>query len=739
MDTTNNIFLRSQKDYVRDLDIIGNATTMAAEYLHIQTGKSIEECINFVKGQIDSTGLFPLKPIDLKGIDRLPTGDRYKCVRSFNDVLDNVIKTNSIIAPNMVIYDSPAVSTSCTAQYLDKKMALRNVVKVDGMLAKQRGDMNTFSFCNNEEYGIKILNNSISGSRASPHNPLYNKTGHSSLTATCRVLVSYSNSSVERFISGNRHYWSKDVVIENILSIISNTDYTKLENVIRNYHIEIPTVNQVMWVIKRCTKFYWINEVADKEIYEFISRLTDLQRAIFVYNGDLFNLAKLNDQLVRTIITEYITVNTDVNLTIDDADIIIKKSNADIKSLMGILCSHILAGGVIHDLRTSNPDDYILCAKAALHIHSVGVKYMDLFQTLFITDSPPPSIFEFPTSIRRNVVGSDTDSTMFTVQDWVSWYFKDGEYSDKRSKVSNTLCYLNSQVTAHWLALASRQMGVEDKNLYKLEMKNEYAFEVYMRANRAKHYATLMSSREGNVFKTPMIDIKGVSLKDSKVPKFIIMGAEIEFRNIMTDIMNNKGVSAYKIMQKIANLEHFIYNSLTEGKIDYLSSVNISPRGAYKLPMSSNYMHYDLYEKVLQFKYGAIAAPPYRAIKISTLLDKPKKVEQWILSLDVTIQESFFNWLSQFSDIDHETGQLEKPKKELNMLLLPYDIFANGLPPEFTCIIDKRSIIAELMHSLYIILEMLGFYLRNRCDTGLLMDDIPYRPEHGLPGGINID
>ena len=717
-----NIFLREEAQYVRNLDILKTATGLAADYLNLMTGKPLEECLTFVRNQIAWDGSFPVESIVVKGLQRLPNQDRVKVSESLDTVLKHIQSSNAILSPNFVIYDSAETNKSCTSKYVEDKMTERGKVKRMALQAQQQQDHATFAYCNNSEYGIKILTNSLSGAQASPHNPLFNKTAHSSLTSTTRVIVSYSNASTEKFLKGNRHYHSKDIVIENILAITKLTDYEKLRSVINKYDIYIPTAEELLVLVKRSTKFYWTNTAQDTQIYTLLTKLTALQRAAFMYVGDFFHLTIYNDALVRNFLTKMITRPAYCEFA--DPDAILKTADEGIVTLTGILCADILAGSSVNDIKQSSLINYNIYVGTIHHVSEVIAEYSDLLIALFVTDNVPSTIYNFPDSIRRCVVGSDTDSTMFTTQSSVEWFFGRLAFGHEADKIANVLCYLNTQVIAHMLASCSRQMGAEDKYLYKLEMKNEYGFPIYIRANRAKHYATLLASREGNVYKIPKNDIKGVGLKDSKIPRNIMVRLEKEINNVMMDLLGEKTIDIYPLMQRVANLEHNINNSLNSGSMEYLSTVNISAQAAYKNPMSSKYMHYDLWLKVFQGKFGVIEQPPYRAIKISTTLHNSTAMTNWLQELDTRISRPLLVWME------------ENKKTKFEQLLLPLELFENGVPTDFVSIINKRKIIAELLGGFYILFEMLGMFFKGKNATILLFDDIPYRQEYGLPGDI---
>lgn len=711
-----NIFLRGPDDYNRDLDIVSNAIKASATYLHLQTGKDMESCIAFVTNITSTGGELSLIPKQVKVVRKNAVGDRERALIGIDTLLTKVITDKDILSGNMVVYTSSDIERSMTSEYIEGKMANRSVIKKTGLDAFQISNTTLYALCNNREYVLKVLNNSVSGAHASPHNPLYLKTAHSALCSNCRIGVSYSNASTERLISGNRHYYNKDMVIANILAIINNTDFIQLEHIIAEYKLHIPTVAETLSVILRSIKFYWRNANWVMGISEFIEKLLPIHRVAFVYTGDLFHLSKFNPGLIHGFISKAVTRPDSLFIEFDGIpEEVVDNADSDVVALAGILCADLLAGSTPSKLKDNNYEGYVVYANTICNVNKVIDEYSDLLVTLFVTENVPGSINEFPASIRRSVVGSDTDSTMFTVQEWIEWYFGKLIFSDEADKVAAFLCYLNTQIIAHMLAMASKQMGVSNTNLYKLKMKNEFYFKIYMRANRAKHYATIQAAREGNVYKIPHIEIKGVALKDSKVPRLIMERLENEIKNIMTRITENRGVNIYSVMQRIVNLEHCIVNSLKSGEITYLSTVNVTT-------VATKLLHYDLWTSVYERKYGVIETPPYRGVKISTTLNKPRDMVKWLADMDPVTAEPMKIWLAKTK------------RTNLGMLLLPYELFAGGLPSEFSSLIDIRRIVTELMAGFYILLEMTGFYIKNKNSAILLFDEIIYRPEYGLPG-----
>jgi len=720
-------FIKDPKDYIRNLNIVEEANRATAHYLHLKTGKSFEECLKFVEDKIQNDERFRLKPIEITGLRQLPNEDRVLSKVSISTIIDILKRNNHIFSANMVMYNSSESKPSPIKAYITKKKKARKIVKKLGYEADQKKDTVLFQQCENAQKAIKRGIASISGAHISPHNPLFNISGHTSLTSTARVTVSYPNASTERFVSGNRHYWCKDVVIENILTITLNTDYSKLDALIEKYNIYIPTVDEVMDVILRSTQFYWYDEKGMAEIKALVETLSDSQIVSFVYTGDFYQFYTRNDELARSIFDSFLDNHVQLNNPTDEMlDDVVNKANSNVQALACKYCYMFFKGSTLSDVKKNSRENYITYAESILHIEFSLVKYSDLIKTLLTTDNLPPSIFRFPNSIRRAVIGSDTDSVMYTVQRIVIWYFGKLSVTPESVTLASIVNILNNGIIDHVIAQTLRQLGVADDDLFTLQMKNEYDFLIYARANRAKHYGTLMTSREGILFEVPKIELKGVGLVDSKILKEITSCLKKEMISIMNEIVANGKVKAFPIMHRISNLEHIVLQSLKERKITYLVGVNINMEEAYKDPKSSNYLYYEMWEDVFAEKYGHASSPPYRAVKISTIVTSKTRFTKWNKSIDSEIGNKLAEWMAK------------NEKDYLRQILLPMEIVSSGIPEELISLIDIRSTIADISKGFYILLEMLGLYFGNEDDTQLLSDRLPYDPRHGVVGDYHL-
>lgn len=104
--------------------------------------------------------------------------------------------------------------------------------------------------------------------------------------------------------------------------------------------------------------------------------------------------------------------------------------------------------------------------------------YKDFINVFFLTSLPASTAY-IPNMIRRTVVLSDTDSTIFSVDEWVKWYFGNYRFTDEGFAVAGSIMYIATQCIAHCLAIFSANMGVAKNKIFKLAMKPEFVFPVF--------------------------------------------------------------------------------------------------------------------------------------------------------------------------------------------------------------------------------------------------------------------
>lgn len=698
-------------EYKRDFGIVRTYVEDGARYIHQHTGKPLEECFEWVRKSISKGGKHELVSPKAYILDSEENGNRKKRVLPYSEYIMDAVRENKIVSPSMTTYIHPSKKKSILAAYTEEKLVIRSTAKKAMFIAEQEKNYAEETYQNCLQTSAKVGVNSLSGTFGFAGTILYNKTAHSSLTSNCRCASGNANSNNERFLAGNRHYWSAEIALNNIVNIINHTDYDAVQAVMERYGLVYPTVDNVLSAIYESVKYYWPNsEVEWAKVVRLVNTLSDIQRAAFLYTQDAYHLMMYNSEMMRTFITRMIH---QPRVGEEDVDKWMGLMDDDILMLASRLRSDILAGTSPKKLKVQDPEKYKLFVATVRNIIETVHAYSDLIQAFWATPNMPPSLAAFPSSMRRGAVLSDTDSTIFTVQDWTTWYKGELDFKSDSEWVAAVMVYFTSSVTIHILAIHSANMGVAREHLYTLAMKSEFAFPILALTPRGKHYYSYLGAREGNVYEVPKLDVKGVGLRNSKIPPNIRESSDNFIKHILDTTMKGEKLDIIQVLTSVADEEREIIGSVYKGEAKYLSVAKVKSADSYKNGESnSTYQSYLLWEAVFAPKYGHAPQPPYDCIKVNVDADRVSDLAAWIASIqDHQLAARFQNWLTQYD------------KKGLSQMLLPAQaVLVHGLPVEVIPGIDTRKMLNNIMDGHYLILESLGLYFRNKHITQLVSD-----------------
>jgi len=710
-----NPFILDTNEYVRDVNIFKHYVDDSASYLAHMTGKPYDDCVKFVITSLKPNGEFEFKDPKIHYLERGRNGDRERKVGKLSEYINSAVKENDLIAPTLTTYLSPEVKKSLLVDFIDGNVAARGKAKKEKFAAKLAGNKFLEDIKEKEQINKKLANNSLSGAHVSSSTVLNNKTAHSTLTSNCRSTSGYGNANNEKFISGNRHYWSADITRNNIISIINHSDYSAIEKAMCEFGLRHPSIEETIETVRYSTDLYWKTRSQQKRIDDLIRTLSPIERSAFVYTGDLYHLMKFNNDAVRIFITK---LSTRVNVVHPDPDSAIKKATDDICNFASMICADDLkkesTKEVINVKDVSGTPAYGIYASTVENIINVIDEYKNLIKAFWVTKNVPASVAYFPESIRRCVVTSDTDSTIFTVQDWVLWYSGSYAFDPVSNAVAAALIFLASQTITHVLAIMSTNFGIEKKRLFQIAMKNEFKFDVFTPTQVAKHYFALIGAQEGNIYSKYKSEIKGVHLKASNAPKLVMAEAKKLMLFVMNEILKEKKLSWDQILKQVGDIERNIISSIAQGKFEYFKRSQIKPAESYKRgELTANYMQYTMWQEVFGPKYGMVNKPPYIGIKISAEVNSPTHTREWLLNMeDRELAARMEAWM------------LKNDKLTLGKtFILPESILASGgIPKEIFDVVGVRKIVSDSTKVLYIILESLGIYMTDKKITKLVSD-----------------
>lgn len=718
--TAENPFVLDKDQYKRDINVLQHYVQDVSKFLSVMTGDPVEKCMAFVKDNLKPGGAFEFKDPNITYLERVNYEDRVEKQGTLLSYLTESMRNNELIAPTLTTYTNPAEKQSLLVEFVDENVAIRSRAKKAMFTAKMEGNKELELFKNSEQSNAKIANNSISGGHVSTSTPLYNRTSHSTLTSNCRSTSGYGNANNEKMLSGNRHYHHPSIVINNIISIANRTDLDKLARVMQEYNMHYPTPEEAMACVTFSTRLYWRSNRQDAIIRELLEKLRPIERAAFVYVGDLYHIAKYNDKVVRDFISR---LATPVYGDFEEPSKIIKSLREEYVPLAVQLLPEVFKG-VDWKKLSEKPDNKLIesgeidleldnirresdrvklshLAATCQSINSVVLDYRSFIECFFVTQNVPASLAFFPTSIRRAALTSDTDSTIFTVQDWVKWKTGKMLVDDETNAVAATMIWLAAEAITHILARMSANFGIETERIHQVAMKNEYKFDVFVPTQVGKHYYAYIGCQEGNLFLKYDMEIKGVHLKSSNVPATVMKRAEQMMRDIMDAAAAGKSISIAEKLQEVADIEREIVRTACAGDPAYFRSLQVRSKDSYtKDPEESPYAHHLLWERVFAPKYGSVDEPPYAVFKVPVYLPNPKAIQTWLEQ----IQDSHIR--SAMEKYFKETG-----KKSLKTFLLPQQrLTTQGVPDEIVLAMDLRRAVLDCTAVFYIVLETLGYY-----------------------------
>lgn len=693
-------YVREKTHYQRQLNPIKDAIDQMAFYLHKMTGDSIEQCRIHVTQQIKTKGYPNLKDPVVRFNERNDEGDKCPTQIKLSQYIKVVNQNKEVLAPSFTSYIPASVKPSLLVKYMDRNTKLRSIAKKASFKAEALGDTFSYLIYNNEQVNRKQGNNSVSGGMVAEGTVINNPSGHSTLTSTTRCVSSLGNSSNEKIIGGNRHYRNPEIVINNLVYTASITNHQEVEFAIRKYQLNYPSIKDVMDCIIYSSKLYWHNRQALLRIETFVGKMTATERAAFVYSSDLYHIRKLNDQFIHKFLSE---MGNQESSILDDREKLIEeiwKTDEALLNLTHQICSDAVKGmgKEYKDMDTSVLQKILGTAR---HLEVVLNYYQDFLKAFFVSNIMPASIAYIPSMLRRVVVLSDTDSTCASQDEWVEWYQGEIVFDETSRAVAGSVMYVATQALVHTLAMFSANIGCEEKRLHTLAMKSEFYWDLMVPTNVSKHYWAWTLIREGNVFKDHKLELKGVHLKSSNLPKLLIERSKDLIISCNKTLMENKKLVLVDLLKYIIDIENEIATSLKNHELTYFISVLIKEASAYaEGPEESNYRHYLFWNEIFKEKYGEIQPPPYPSIKVATTLKNPTALRNWLSSIqDPSIRSKLETWI------------IRKNKKDFKTIWLPVQfVGAFGIMEEVQPIVDIKRMVLDLCKILYMVLEALGYY-----------------------------
>lgn len=624
----------------------------------------------------------------------------YGCQTFYSQVsaLDVINQTrDKIISPFGSAYETTDICSSFLKGMIGTKTKLRKKEKKLMLEAKKSGDKTAETFHNNNQATIKINMNSIIGGMGSSYCFLSNMANFNSVTSISRFFVMNAYAHAERFLEGNFYFRNEEQVINHVINCIKcGPDEQHVAEVVTKYNFYVPTADEVYsFLVDNLHRYMLATE--HPLLKKLVDALTVGQRCFIYYMSNLKHLIMKNESYFRPWIDDFFS---EVNVVYDD-----KVEPSMLYDLDGDLV--IVLSTVYHDIMPKNDagnsisaydtvTSYPEIAKRLVCIGKHMQQKLDAIEEIFdlFTNHAVgiSYVAEHKFMFRNTVILSDTDSIIFTTKSWVQWYNGSLKMQASAFAINSLVVYWLAKANASILAQLSVNFGALDKDIYGMNMKNEFMMPILMLTPLKKHYTSFLKIQEGVFYSQQRLDIKGVGLKGSNFGQLTLNYVQWFIHTLLDDIYDHGSISARKYIVYALQFERTIYDSLYMGETKFLTVDPVKNKEEYAESERSIYFNYLFWEEVFGDKYGNIAIP----------------TKCYVLPLKGVNTYNYTHYLEEnFPDIAVGLKRFtSKYSKEINRI--PINPITNRIPEELRIVSNFRAVIYSNIKPLYLVLNSLG-------------------------------
>lgn len=704
------VFVKEDKEYKQHMDPFEDYLRTMRNYLQRKYDLPKEKIEEYIKETIKKNN--PRNPtVKYNKKDR--NGDMNIETTKLTSYLREVKEDDDIIVPTFTTYINHDKRESLHSVFITINKNARAVDKKKAFHAKLEGNMEAYNYFNTTQSKRKTTNNSLSGAYASNGTILFNESGHSTLTSITRCVSGIGNAISEIVVGGNRYFRTPESLINYLLTVIEHSDLDLVEEVIKEYNIYIPAVEEVFEKMLFSARWYWTSLEKEKEIKTIIENLTERERVAVVYTNDMWSVKDFNQDLTKDLIDGISFPCQDVNYSKDPLEDL-KEEFEGTDNLVRYIFANEIKGRILNYETMLKEKDPLVFAMASTskQVKETLYKYKKFFKAFFLTDILPPNVAYIQDMFRLNIVLSDTDSTCCAYDKWVEWYYGEKKDLDRYVGVAGGIMTITTQLIAHNLKVFYHNLNIRPKYGNLLQMKNEYFWPVFVTSNKSKHYFASTMIREGNVYTELEREKKGVHFISSTYDKVITDTTNYLMDYITNTVGNNDKISLKHMCTTVANIERKIYKDFNENQYYMFKRDSIKNAKAYKNgPLESKYVYHLLWNEIFGEKYGVMDEPPYTIYNIPLEVENKTDFDDlkaMIAGTDPEVYKKFIAVTSKYNKTNISTMRIPK------LILDRY-----GIPEELKGKVAIRKTIRQMCYSLYEVLTTIGFYKK---EEQLMMD-----------------
>lgn len=683
---------------------VGTYLTVANKHLNGSFTK--QDVVRFVNHVVEKT----MKRPKVKCVVHKKYGDAEAAELDLYEHTQNI--KDRIILPFGSVYKPATEIVSFLKDQITEQKARRKSSKALMLKYKAEGNTTLANYYNSDQALQKISMNSIPGAMGSKYSFISDIAGFNSITSTGRYFIMSSYANCERLLEGN-FYFPNIETVWNYLVLMARICPPKMavDNAIDNLGLKHADVDDVLGFLEENYSKY-NSDPLPVWVYQWLCNCSGKLLDYIYYCNNLKNIMQSNTESWMNWISNFYDISKiDFNQEVSPKELF--KIDGDLVIVLSTIFSEWLP---IEDGKKVNIYDTVeKHPELAKRFVCVGKSMSDKLANI---DKSMKLFLEHKTVIsnvvnhkymyRNCVIGSDTDSIIFTTKNWLQWYNGDLRINERAYQVNCLVVYWLSKSNTYLMDTISHHKGALGEDIKGIAMKNEFYYPVMTLSNLKKHYAGMYTIQEGVILPKMKSDIKGVQFKGSK-----LCNETLEFVKGFIDgthetIVKDGQISATDCISKVIAFEKQVYDSLTSGETKYLPIQPVKNENDYKDSDISLYFNYKIWESVFAEKYGNIEIPTKCYIVPLTDLTNPKYLE-WLKGKDKDIHDKLVK-------------TLEGIKKDVSRI--PINPFLDNVPEELIPIIATNQIVADNCSPLYLFMKSLGVSLGANNKTKFLFSEV---------------
>ena len=670
--------------------VLSSYVDLMSEFILMQTGEDIVSIRSKLETYVKNNISIPT----ISNVVR-KKGDIVRQDSNLLKFIQDTNKTEAIISPSGSTYLPPKTKKSIVSYLQTDLKAKRNRAKKAMFQAMKKGLKTLAANENFRQANAKIGANAVSGITKSAGNLFYDVGTYNAITSIARTVVSLSAEIIEQYICGNFSFFSMNEIINHVILCRKNKPSDlDIMKVIEQYDLKIPSVKDVENFIFDCTYPYFY-ELSENElrsnINNLIVKLTETELIYLFYYNNLKHLIMWNSEVMFPCIDNIFNGPMVGSSGFKPDDI--EHYDEDIVTIVSTCNDNLLNKTPIKEAMETNQDLTDRIINIATH-YTVNIKKFDDLLNVFVyTNWMPPKLDNIKRKLRNSILLVDTDSNIFTTIPWVKWFTPGGEFTDDRRnyQIHSLIVYFITKNVANILEKYARNLGVEEKDNKKLNMKYEFLYPGLIILDVKKNYTGLITVQEGLTKKEPKLDIKGVILRSSSICET----SNAWFKDFLTNTIFRDSLKqqldARDVINEVVKFENRIRRSLLNGETTFLKHTSIRIEDAYAKAASSAYTYADAWNIIFSASSDNIIMPT--KVPLVKVIDITDSYVESFQDNKPDIYKGFLKYK-------------EKYKKYFTSLAL--HPMAEKIPEEIIPIINMRSIIYHNVAPAYTILRSIG-------------------------------